>query len=119
MKEVKLKCNAGPFGKILFDDDYIQSPIGLVSKDNGADTHLIFHLSYPRTGETSLNANTPKELCSVKYPDFAEAIRIIDALISKVGACFAGTSDAKLAFRNLCINKRFWHYLIMKAKSPF
>ena len=33
MKEVKLKRYAGPFERIPFDDDYIQSPIGLVPKD--------------------------------------------------------------------------------------
>ena len=47
MKEVGLKRFAGPFGRIPFDEDYIQSPIGLVSKDDGLDTRLIFHLSYP------------------------------------------------------------------------
>ena len=80
MKEVKLKRFAGPFKKIPFDS-YIPSPIGLVPKDNGKDTRLIFHLSYPRnkskfngTCPKSLNANTPKELCKVKYPEFAEAV---------------------------------------------
>ena len=48
MKEVKLKRYAGPFEKLPFDDDYIQSPIGLVPKDGGKKCHLIFHLSYPR-----------------------------------------------------------------------
>ena len=37
MKEVKLKCYAGPFSKPPFES-YIQSPIGLVPKDGGADT---------------------------------------------------------------------------------
>ena len=44
MKEVKLKCVAGPYEWIPFQN-YIQSPIGLVPK--GEDqTRLIFHLSY-------------------------------------------------------------------------
>ena len=62
MKEVKLKHFAGPFKDIPYEEDFIQSPIGLVPKDNGKDTRLIFHLSYPRTGpgSTSVNANTPK-----------------------------------------------------------
>ena len=37
MKEVKLKCYAGPYKTIPFSEDYIQSPIGLVPKDNGKD----------------------------------------------------------------------------------
>ena len=75
MKEVKEKRYAGPFEKIPFDN-YIQSPIGLVPKDGGKNTRLIFHLSYPRGKGKSVNANTPKELCTVKYPDFNEAIQI-------------------------------------------
>ena len=42
MKEIRLKCFAGPFDNPPFKN-YIQSPIGLVSKgENG--TRLIFHL---------------------------------------------------------------------------
>ena len=48
MKEVKLKRYAGPFKEIPFQN-FVQSPIGLVPKDGGHDTRLIFHLSYPRS----------------------------------------------------------------------
>ena len=47
MKEVKLKRYAGPFKTIPYNN-FIQSPIGLVPKDGGKSTRLIFHLSYPR-----------------------------------------------------------------------
>ena len=47
-------------------DFFIQSPIGLVPKDGGEDTRLIFHLSYPRNG-LSVNSEHPKEYCSVQY----------------------------------------------------
>ena len=73
MKEVKLGRFAGPFAQVPFEN-YIQSPIGLVPKDGGRATRLIFHLSYPKTG-SSVNSETPEEFCSVQYPDFAEAIR--------------------------------------------
>ena len=66
MKEVGLGRYAGPFPEIPFEY-YIQSPIGLVPKDGGTDVRLIFRLSYPRGTGTSLNANTPPEICSVKY----------------------------------------------------
>ena len=59
MKEVKAKRYAGPFKKVPFKD-YIQSPIGLVPKDKGKDTRLIFHLSYPKDS-CSVNSCTPKE----------------------------------------------------------
>ena len=75
MKEVKEKRYAGPFESIPFEY-YIQSPIGLVPKDGGKDTRLIFHLSYPRGKNSSVNYNTPAELCQVKYPDFSEAIQL-------------------------------------------
>ena len=48
MKEVKEKRYAGPFSEIPYEGDYIQSPIGLVPKDNGKKCRLIFHLLYPR-----------------------------------------------------------------------
>ena len=47
MKEVKAKRYAGPFVKPPFEH-FIQSPIGLVPKDKGTKTRLIFHLSHPR-----------------------------------------------------------------------
>ena len=75
MKEVKFKRYTGPFEEIPFSDAYIQSPIGLMPKDNGKDTRLIFHLSYPKGTDKSVNANTDKYLCSVQYPDFNQAVQ--------------------------------------------
>ena len=114
MKEVKEKRYVGPFEEIPFDS-YIQSPIGLVPKDGGKDTRLIFHLSYPRGRGLSVNENTPEELCSVKYPDFTEAIQ----LCLKAGkGCKIAKSHMKSAFRNLGIMKEHWKFLVMKAVSP-
>ena len=114
MKEVKEHRYAGPFETIPFDS-YIQSPIGLVPKDGGKDTRLIFHLSYPRGKKSSVNANTPIHLCTVQYPDFNEAIQ----LCLKAGkSCKIAKSDIKPAFRNLGIRRQDWKFLIMKAVSP-
>ena len=117
MKEVKLKRFAGPFKDPPFKN-FIQSPIGLVPKDNGKDTRLIFHLSYPRNTKNgqveSVNGNTPDDKCRVMYPDFCEAIL----------SCLLEGRDCKLgrylrsAFRNLGICKRDWQLLCIKAKSP-
>ena len=117
MKEVKIKRFAGPFKSIPYYDskDYIQSPIGLVPKDNGTKTRLIFHLSYPRGTGTSVNARTPPELTSVQYPDFDEAVKLC---IAEGKFCKIGKSDFSAAFRHLPIKKSQWRYLIMKAKSP-
>ena len=114
MKEVKANRYAGPFEEIPFKN-YIQSPIGLVPKDGGKDTRLIFHLSYPRGKGTSVNENTPAELCTVQYPDFNEAIQLC---LQAGKGCKIAKSDMKSAFRNLGIKKDHWKYLLMKAKSP-
>ena len=116
MKEVKLKRYTGPFKSPPFEN-YIQSPIGLVPKDGGKDVRLIFHLSYPRTGK-SVNSETPAELCSVKYPDFSEAIRKCIEIVNRHGTCFISKSDAKSAFHNLGIKPEHWPWLLMTAKSP-
>ena len=113
MKEVKEMRYAGPFKEIPFDN-YIQSPIGLVPKDGRKDTRLIFHLSYPRNGVTSVNVNTPAEKCSVCYPDFNEAIQLC---IEQGKNCHIGKSDMKSAFRNLGIKMDHWKFLVMKAVS--
>ena len=78
MKEVQAKRFAGPFKEIPFEDRFIQSPIGLMPKDRGKQTRLIFHLSYPQNcgRRLSVNANTNKQLCSVRYPDFSKAIQL-------------------------------------------
>ena len=60
MKEVKAKRYAGPFKKKPPFKHFIQSSIGLVPKDKGTKTRLIFHLSYPRIGD-SVNSGIPKK----------------------------------------------------------
>ena len=103
------------FETIPFEEHYIQSPIGLVPKDGGKDTRLIFHLSHPRKKGTSVNANTPEEACKVEYPKFDDAVRLC---LSEGVACMVGKSDAKAAFRNLGIRIEDFWLLLMKAKSP-
>ena len=75
MKEVQLGRYVGPFEDPPYEY-YVQSPIGLVSKDKGLKTRLIFHLSYPRNGGLSQLRDFLKKKCSVKYPDFEEAIKL-------------------------------------------
>ena len=93
MKEVKEKRYAGPFKEIPYKN-YIQSPIGLVPKDGGTKTRLIFHLSHPRdlTKGYSVNNNTPKEMTTVKYCEFDDAVRLC---IMEGEGCHIGKSDMK------------------------
>ena len=115
MTEVKARRYAGPFKEIPYDY-YIQSPIGLVPKDGGKKTRLIFHLSHPRSGETcSVNRGIPEEECKVKYPDFTKAVELC-ILAGK--NCFAAKSDMSMAFRQVPMSMESWRFLILKAQHP-
>ena len=100
MNEVELGRYAGPFEDPPFPY-YVQSPIGLVPKDKGKKTRLIFHLSYPKNGD-SVNSGIPYEKCTVKYPDFDEAVRL--CLQEGVG-CSMGKSDMSSAFRHVPMSR--------------
>ena len=113
MKEVELGRFAGPFDAPPYEY-FVQSLIGLVPKDKGTKTRLIFHLSYPRDGE-SVNLGIPKEKCSVKYPDFEEAVKI--CIAQGVGCCIT-KSDMSSAFRQVPLRKDQWFLLVMKAVHP-
>ena len=113
MTEVQKGRYAGPYKEVPFEY-YIQSPIGLVPKDKGKKTRLIFHLSYPQNGD-SVNSQIPKEVCTVKYPDFDEAVNMC---IEAGQSCFIGKSDMSAAFRNIGMAKLDWPLMVMKAKCP-
>ena len=113
LTEVKANRYAGPFVKVPYKY-FIQSPVGLVPKDKGKKTRLIFHLSYPKKGQ-SVNSCIPEELCSVKYPDFMDAI---DICMQAGTSCFCAESDMSMAFRNVPLDKKSWCYLVLKAAHP-
>ena len=113
MNKVKVKRVAGPFQNIPFEN-YIQSPIGLVPKDGGRKTRLIFHLSYPRSGG-SVNAGIPVEYCKVQYPMFEDAVRLC---IRAGKGCAIAKSDMSMAYRHLPLNRESWRWLIYKVYHP-
>ena len=124
MKEIKMKRVAGPYEEIPYKN-YMQSPIGLVPKA-GNKTRLIFHLSYEfKSGLGSLNANTPKEMCSVKYNDLDFAVKACLQLLSNNqtnnpnGILFYSKSDLVSAFRILPLKPNHSRWLIMAAKDPW
>ena len=136
IKEVKAKRVVGPFDNIPFDN-YIQSPIGLVPKDGGSQTHLIFHLSFDfgkQEDQRSLNYHTPEELCSVCYQDLDCAARTcleVRHLNLKYGNLFWVTNedsndgiiyidktDIKSAFHLLPLKKSSYNWVVMKAVNP-
>ena len=113
MKEVKEDRYVGPFEEIPFKH-YIQSPIGLVPKDKGKKTRLIFHLSYPKSGD-SVNSGIPDEFCTVKYPDFLKAVKIC---LKPGQGCHIAKSDMSMAFRNVPMNRNSWEISGTQMCSP-
>ena len=113
MNEVKLGRYARPFDDPPFDS-YVQLPIGLVPKDKGKKTRLIFHLSYPKDGD-SINSGIPKELCTVKYPDFDSAVKWC---LQASRSCSAGKSDMSAAFRQVPLLVSQFCLMVMKALHP-
>ena len=113
MNEVELGRFTGPFDDPPFDY-FVQSPIGLVPKDKGLKMRLIFHLSYPRTGD-SVNSGIPFNKCTVKYPDFDEAVKLC---LQEGKGCYIGKSDMSSAFRHVPMASSEWWLLVMKAIHP-
>ena len=116
MGEVEKGRYAGPFEDPPFEF-YIQSPIGLVPKDQGKNTRLIFHFLYPRSGD-SVNSKTLENLCKVVYPDFNQAVVLCLKAGATHRAVFSGKSDMQSAFRNLPISKLDFMLLMMKCEDP-
>ena len=128
MKEVKLGRVAGPFDHIPFAD-YMQSPIGLVPKDNGRKTRLIFHLSFEfKSGLGSLNGNTPDHLCTMKYRDLDHAIHNCLQLLEEyhianpdddtIPTIFFSKTDLTSAYRVLPLRIGDFKWLVMMAENP-
>ena len=135
MKEVHMGRAAGPFTKVPFKN-FIQSPIGLVPKDGGNSTRLIFHLLYNFTeSEQSVNHHTPENLCLVQYKDIDYAVETCLELMDDwkiirrgngklnreqefLGTIFYGKSDLKSAFKILPLDKASWPWTVMMAYHP-
>ena len=120
MKETKLGRYAGPFKEIPYEN-YMQSLIGLVPKA-GNQIRLIFHLSYQFKSDLgSLNENTPKEKCSVKYHDLDYAVRtsfICRNSRNYSGKLYYAKTDLKSAFHILGLHPICFKWLLMKAQHP-
>ena len=117
----------GPFDKEeLPFDNFIQSPIGLVPK-TGNKMRLIFHLSYEFEDRGSVNSNTPKEKCTVKYRDLDHAVKnCLEVLDKQQSSEFVGSmktvrfckTDLTSAFRILPMKIEHCCWLVMMAVNP-
>ena len=125
MKEVRLGRYARPYEKIPYEN-YIQSPVGLVPKDGGRKTRLIFHLSFDFGEEDvqrSLNFHTPEEVCTVKYKDLDYAVKLSLELLKSAKSqntetIYYGKTDLTSTFRILPLSPGCYFLLWLKAKDP-
>ena len=101
VKEVDLGRFAGPFDEPPFEY-FVQSPVGLVPKDKGLKTRLIFHLSLSKGWRVSKILAYLKKFCSVKYPDFEQAIQLC---LREGKGCSLAKSDMSSTFRHVPLKK--------------
>ncbi len=93
--EVSLGRMAAPFDSPPFQNFQV-SPIGLVPKKNSTKFRSIFHLSYPKSGSTSINHSISKDDFSLQYITIDDAIEGIKQFGS---GCFLAKTDIESAFR--------------------
>ena len=120
MNEVHLGRYAGPFEQVPFDS-FIQSPIGLVPKDGGTKTRLIFHLSYDfgkEESQKSLNYHTPDNVCTFRYKDLDHAIHNCLRMSTKNLVIYYSKTDLKSAFRIVPCKPDNFCLLVMQMKHP-
>lgn len=94
-KEVALGRIAGPYDSPPFPNFQV-SPIGLVPKKHSSKFRTIFHLSFPKSGATSINHFISKEDHSLQYITIDNAIKGIQSLGQ---GCFLAKTDIESAFR--------------------
>lgn len=97
-KEIDAGRVAGPFNTCPIPNIQI-SPIGVVPKKTPGDYRLIHHLSHP-SGQ-SINDYIDSKLCSVKYTEFDQAVKMIH---DQGANCYLFKMDIKSAFRLLPIH---------------
>ena len=108
-KEVSLGRTAGPFDTPPFPNFQI-SPIGLVPKKNSNKFRTIFHLSYPKSGSSSINYGISKDDFSLQYVTIDDAIKGIKRLGP---GCFLAKADIESAFRLIPIHPSDYELLGM------
>ena len=81
--EVSLGRVAGRFETPPFPNFQV-SPIGLVPKKNSTKFRGIFHLSFPKSGSTSINASISKADFSLQYVTTDTAIQVLSVSATSV-----------------------------------
>lgn len=117
MKEVRMRCCAGPFSHVPYDN-WVQSPITLIPKGTGSDSRLVFDLSHNFGENPSINSTVPQERKTVQYQDLDHALQLIMEQEDGVNQLFLGKLDALSAFWNMPLAVTESKWLIMKADHP-
>ena len=104
----------GPYEKLPFEVYHI-SPFKLVEKKIPNTWRPIINLSFPYD-DSSVNANIPREFCSVQYANIIDAIK----MIQKIGKnCLMQKSDIESAFRVIPIAPECHKFLCFKFEEKY
>ncbi len=113
-KEVALGHTAGPFTNPPFVNLQV-SPIGIVPKKHSDKFRTIFHLSFPKTGE-SINSFIEKDEFSLQYIKIDDAIA---ALIRLGRGTYLAKTDVESAFRQFPVHPDDWELLGMYWNNSY
>jgi hypothetical protein len=108
-EEVKKGRTAGPFASPPFKNFQV-SPIGLVPKKHSEKFRTIFHLSFPKSGTSSINYFIDKDEFSLQYITIDNAIEAIQSFGPN---CFMAKTDIESAFRLFPVHPEDWELLGM------
>ena len=111
-KEVELGRTVGPFDKPCFPNFQV-SPIGLVPKKQPAQFRTMFHLSYPKPGN-SMNSFISKDDVHYSIQQIDNAISTIHRLGRET---YMAKTDILSAFRLFPVHPQDWELLGMKWKA--
>ena len=108
-EEVAKGCTAGPFSSSPFENFHV-SPIGLVPKKHSDTFRTIFHLSFPKSGNSSINQFIARDDFSFQYITIDNAISAIQGFGSDY---FMANTDIESAFRLFPVHPDDWELLGM------
>jgi hypothetical protein len=123
-KEVDSKRRIGPFDKPPFDN-FIISPIGVVTKRLSSKLRMIHHLSWPRhqsADSDSINEHISPEDSETQLQSFDDAVHILAGLnpkLSKSDSIRLIKLDVKGAYRLVFIHPDDWHCIGMQWKGKY
>jgi hypothetical protein len=113
-KEIRLGRIMGPFDEPPFSPFHI-SPLNIRPKKSFNKYRLLHNLSHPYDG-SSVNANIPEELKSVRYASVGDAIRV---LLSLPFGSYTAKTDVADAFRLIPVRPADYPKLGMCFKSKY